>query len=45
MDVIVNISSVAGFMGLKGGHAHYAAAKAGVMAFTRCLAMELPNIT
>lgn len=37
---IVNIASVAGFMGLKGGHAHYAAAKAGVMAFTRCLAME-----
>lgn len=38
---IINISSVAGFMGLKGGHAHYAAAKAGVMAFTRCLAMEV----
>ena len=37
---IVNIASVAGFMGLKAGHAHYAAAKAGVMAFTRCLAME-----
>jgi len=27
-------------MGLKAGHAHYAAAKAGVMAFSRCLAME-----
>jgi 3-oxoacyl-[acyl-carrier protein] reductase len=37
---IVNITSVAGFRGLNGGHAHYAAAKAGVMAFTRCLAME-----
>jgi 3-oxoacyl-[acyl-carrier protein] reductase len=38
---IVNITSVAGFRGLGGGHAHYAAAKAGVMAFTRCLAMEV----
>jgi len=37
---IVNIASVTGFRGLAGGHAHYAAAKAGVMAFTRCLAME-----
>jgi len=37
---IVSITSVAGFRGLKAGHAHYAAAKAGVMAFTRCLAME-----
>ncbi len=37
---VVNMASTAGFMGLKGGHAHYAAAKAGVMAFTRCLAME-----
>jgi len=37
---IVNTTSVAGFRGLKAGHAHYAAAKAGVMAFTRCLAME-----
>lgn len=37
---IVNMGSVVGFRGLKGGHAHYAAAKAGVMAFTRCLAME-----
>jgi 3-oxoacyl-[acyl-carrier protein] reductase len=37
---IVNVTSVAGFRGLGGGHAHYAAAKAGVMAFTRCLAME-----
>jgi 3-oxoacyl-[acyl-carrier protein] reductase len=37
---IVSMTSVAGFRGLKAGHAHYAAAKAGVMAFTRCLAME-----
>jgi 3-oxoacyl-[acyl-carrier protein] reductase len=37
---IINISSTAAFMGLKAGHAHYAAAKAGVLAFTRCLAME-----
>ncbi|HPU30701.1 MAG TPA: SDR family oxidoreductase [Syntrophorhabdaceae bacterium] len=37
---IISITSVAGFRGLAGGHAHYAAAKAGVMAFTRCLAME-----
>lgn len=38
---IVNMTSVAGFRGLNGGHAHYAAAKAGVMAFTRCLAAEV----
>lgn len=38
---IVSITSVAAFRGLKAGHAHYAAAKAGVMAFTRCLAMEV----
>jgi 3-oxoacyl-[acyl-carrier protein] reductase len=37
---IVNIASAAAFMGLKAGHAHYAAAKAGVLAFTRCLAAE-----
>ena len=37
---IVNIGSTAAFMGLSAGHAHYAAAKAGLMAFTRCLAME-----
>jgi 3-oxoacyl-[acyl-carrier protein] reductase len=37
---IVNIASTAAFEGLKGGHAHYAAAKSGVVAFTRCLAME-----
>lgn len=40
---IVNTTSVAGFRGLKAGHAHYAAAKAGVMAFTRCLAMEVAS--
>ena len=37
---IINIASVAGFMGLDAGHSHYAAAKAGVMAFTRCVAKE-----
>lgn len=37
---IINIASTAAFMGLKAGHAHYAAAKAGVIAFTRCLAAE-----
>lgn len=37
---IINTASVAAFRGLSAGHAHYAAAKAGVMAFTRCLAME-----
>ena len=37
---IVSTTSVAAFKGLQAGHAHYAAAKAGVMAFTRCLAME-----
>jgi 3-oxoacyl-[acyl-carrier protein] reductase len=37
---IVNIGSTAAFMGLAAGHAHYAAAKAGLTAFTRCLAME-----
>ena len=38
---IVSVASVAAYMGLKAGHAHYAAAKAGVMAFTRCVAMEM----
>ncbi len=38
---IISVTSVAGFRGLSAGHAHYAAAKAGVMAFTRCLAMEV----
>jgi 3-oxoacyl-[acyl-carrier protein] reductase len=37
---IVNVASTAAFMGLQHGHSHYAAAKAGVIAFTRCLAME-----
>lgn len=37
---IVNVASVAGYMGLKDGQAHYSAAKAGIMAFTRCVALE-----
>lgn len=37
---IINVASTAAFQGLDRGHAHYAAAKAGVLAFTRCLAME-----
>jgi 3-oxoacyl-[acyl-carrier protein] reductase len=37
--VIVNNASVLGWRAQK-GQAHYAAAKAGVMAFTRCAAME-----
>ncbi len=37
---IVNVASVAGFMGLANGQAHYAAAKAGIMALTRCVALE-----
>jgi 3-oxoacyl-[acyl-carrier protein] reductase len=37
---IVNIASTAAFLGLDYGHAHYAAAKACVMAFTRYLANE-----
>ena len=40
---IINIGSVAAFMGLEAGHAHYAAAKAGLAAFTRCLAMEVAS--
>ncbi len=38
---IVNVASVAGFMGLNDGQAHYSAAKAGIMAFTRCLSLEV----
>ena len=38
---IVNISSVAGWIGSDTGEAHYCAAKAGVMALTRCLAKEV----
>lgn len=37
--VIVNIASVLGWRGQR-GQAHYAAAKAGVMALTRCAAVE-----
>ncbi|WP_233359032.1 SDR family oxidoreductase [Thermomonospora amylolytica] len=37
--VIVNMASVSGWRA-QVGQAHYAAAKAGVMAFTRCVAME-----
>ena len=37
---IVNNASVLGWRAQK-GQAHYAAAKAGVMAFTRCVAMEV----
>ncbi|MDY6853112.1 MAG: SDR family NAD(P)-dependent oxidoreductase [Thermodesulfobacteriota bacterium] len=37
---IINISSVAGWIGSDTGEAHYCAAKAGVMALTRCLAKE-----
>jgi len=40
---IVNVASIAGFMGLNDGEAHYAAAKAGVMAFTRCLSLEVAS--
>ncbi len=41
---IINISSVAGWIGSDTGEAHYCAAKAGVMALTRCLAKEIsPN--
>ena len=36
---IVNNASVLGWRAQK-GQAHYAAAKAGVMAFTRCVALE-----
>jgi len=37
---IINVASVAGFIGMGDGQAHYGAAKAGIMEFTRCLAME-----
>jgi 3-oxoacyl-[acyl-carrier protein] reductase len=37
---IVNMSSIAGWMGTAEGESHYAAAKAGVMGFTRAAAME-----
>jgi len=38
---IVNIASVAGWIGTANGESHYCAAKAGIMAFTKCLAMEV----
>ena len=38
---IINVASTAAFQGLGAGHSHYAAAKAGVIAYTRCLAMEV----
>lgn len=37
---IVNMSSIAGWMRTAEGEAHYAAAKAGIMGFTRAAAME-----
>jgi 3-oxoacyl-[acyl-carrier protein] reductase len=37
---IVNISSIAGWMGTNEGEAHYAASKAGVMGLTRAAAIE-----
>ena len=37
---IVNLSSIAGWMRTDEGEAHYAAAKAGIMGFTRAAAME-----
>ncbi len=41
---IVNMSSQAAFNGSTSGHAHYAASKAGIVAFTRSLAREVaPN--
>jgi 3-oxoacyl-[acyl-carrier protein] reductase len=38
---IVNFSSIAAARGARSGHAHYAAAKGGVVSFTRSLANEL----
>ena len=38
--VIVNMSSIAGWMRTAEGEAHYAAAKAGIMGLTRAMAME-----
>jgi 3-oxoacyl-[acyl-carrier protein] reductase len=37
---IVNMSSIAGWMRTAAGESHYAAAKAGIMGFTRAAAME-----
>jgi 3-oxoacyl-[acyl-carrier protein] reductase len=38
---IINIASVAGWLGSDTGESHYCAAKAGIMAFTKCLAKEV----
>jgi 3-oxoacyl-[acyl-carrier protein] reductase len=40
--VVINNSSVLGWRA-QGGQAHYAAAKAGVMALTRCAAMDVAS--
>ncbi|MBU2551339.1 MAG: SDR family oxidoreductase, partial [Proteobacteria bacterium] len=37
---IVNVASIAGLQPLDDGQAHYSAAKAGIMALTRCIAAE-----
>ena len=44
---IVNLSSIVGWLGSGDGEAHYCAAKAGIMAFTKSLAREVGkyNIT
>lgn len=39
--VIINMSSGAGWLGSRDGEAHYCAAKAGVMGFTRAVAAEV----
>ena len=38
---IINISSIAGWTGTANGESHYCAAKAGIVAFTKCLALEV----
>ena len=37
---LIHLSSVAGFIGAADGQSHYCAAKAGIMAFSRCVAAE-----